>query len=98
MSTDRPLRETSYGGVVIRGDDVLVITPTGKRRVTGLPKGGANQGETGEQAATREVREETGVNATLRGPLGDVNYWYRRGGRRVHKTAHFFLVEFVAGS
>ena len=48
MSTDRsrPLRETSYGGVVLRGDDVLVITPTGKRRVTGLPKGGADPGET----------------------------------------------------
>jgi len=98
MSTDRPLRETSYGGVVLRGDDVLVITPTGKRRVTGLPKGGPQPGETGEQTATREVREETGVNATVRAPLGDVNYWYRRGGRRVYKTVHFFLFDYVDGS
>jgi 8-oxo-dGTP pyrophosphatase MutT (NUDIX family) len=98
MSTDRPLRETSYGGVVLRGDDVLVITPTGKRRVTGLPKGGPQPGETGEQTATREVREETGVNATVREPLGDVNYWYRRGGRRVYKTVHFFLFDYVDGS
>ena len=98
MSTDRPLRETSYGGVVLRGDDVLVITPTGKRRVTGLPKGGPNPGESGEQTATREVREETGVNATVRAPLGDVNYWYRRGGRRVYKTVHFFLFDYVDGS
>jgi 8-oxo-dGTP pyrophosphatase MutT (NUDIX family) len=98
MSTDRPLRETSYGGVVVRGDDVLVITPVGKRRVTGLPKGGPNPGESGEQTAAREVREETGVTVAVREPLGDVNYWYRRGGRRVYKTVHFYLCDYVSGS
>jgi 8-oxo-dGTP pyrophosphatase MutT (NUDIX family) len=98
MSTDRPLRETSYGGVVVRRDEVLVITPVGKRRVTGLPKGGPQPGESGEQTATREVREETGVTATVREPLGDVNYWYRRGGRRVYKTVHFYLFDYVSGS
>jgi 8-oxo-dGTP pyrophosphatase MutT (NUDIX family) len=98
MSTDRPLKETSYGGVVVRGDEVLVITPIGKRRVTGLPKGGANPGEHPEATAAREVREETGVTATVREPLGDVNYWYRRGGRRVYKTVHFYLCDYVSGS
>jgi 8-oxo-dGTP pyrophosphatase MutT (NUDIX family) len=99
MSTDsRPLRETSFGGVVIRGDEVLVITPIGKRRVTGLPKGGPNPGERPEETAAREVREETGVTATVREPLGDVNYWYRRGGRRVYKTVHFYLCDYVTGS
>jgi len=90
-------RETSYGGVVVCGGDVLVITPTGKP-VTGLPKGGAAAGETGAQAALREVREETGVVARVIDRLGDVRYWYRRGGRRVHKTVHFYLCEFVRGS
>jgi 8-oxo-dGTP pyrophosphatase MutT (NUDIX family) len=98
MSTRRHLTETSYGGVVVRGDDVLVITPAGKRRVTGLPKGGPNPGESGEETATREVREETGITATVREPLGDVTYWYRRGGRRVFKTVHFFLCDYVSGS
>jgi 8-oxo-dGTP pyrophosphatase MutT (NUDIX family) len=103
MSTDRPTRprhllETSYGGVVIRGDDVLVITPIGKRRVIGLPKGGPRAGETGQETAAREVREETGVTAAVREPLGDVTYWYRRGGRRVFKTVHFFLFDYVSGS
>jgi 8-oxo-dGTP pyrophosphatase MutT (NUDIX family) len=98
MSSERRhITETSYGGVVVRGDDVLVITPTGKR-VTGLPKGGAERGERPEDAAVREVREETGVIARVREPLGDVRYWYRRGGRRVHKTVHFFLCDFVSGS
>jgi 8-oxo-dGTP pyrophosphatase MutT (NUDIX family) len=102
MSTERDgrgrhLTETSYGGLVLRGDDVLVITPTG-RRVTGLPKGGPERDETPEQTATREVREETGITARVREPLGAVRYWYRRSGRRVHKTVHFFLFDFVSGS
>jgi 8-oxo-dGTP pyrophosphatase MutT (NUDIX family) len=94
MSTEL---ETSYGGVVVRGGEVLVITPAGKQ-VTGLPKGGMEAGETPEQAAAREVREETGVVARVRRPLGDVRYTYRRGGRRVRKTVHFFLCEYVEGS
>jgi 8-oxo-dGTP pyrophosphatase MutT (NUDIX family) len=83
--------------VVLRGDELLVITPAG-RRITGLPKGGPERGETPEQTATREVREETGVVATVREPIGDVQYWYRRGGRRVFKTVHFFLFDYVSGS
>jgi mutator protein MutT len=89
--------ETSYGGVVVRGDDLLVITPAG-RRVTGLPKGGLESGETPEQAAAREVREETGIVAAVHEPLGDVRYTYRRNGRRVRKTVHYFLCEYVEGS
>ena len=95
MSTEK---ETSYGGVAIRGEDVLVITPAGRRRITALPKGGPQRGESGEQTAGREVREETGVNVEVREPLGDVSYVYRRGGRRIHKTVHFYLCEFVSGS
>jgi 8-oxo-dGTP pyrophosphatase MutT (NUDIX family) len=102
MSTDSRRRsyltETSYGGVTIRGDDVLVIQPVGRRRITALPKGGPQRGETPEQTAGREVREETGVNVTVREPLGDVEYWYRRGGRRVFKTVHFYLCDYVSGS
>jgi 8-oxo-dGTP pyrophosphatase MutT (NUDIX family) len=94
MSTET---ETSYGGVVVRGTDVLVITPAG-RRVMGLPKGGMEAGETPEQTAAREVREETGIVVGVREPLGDVRYTYRRGGRRVRKTVHFFLCDYVEGS
>ena len=90
-------REVSYGGVVVRGDDVLVITPAGRPRVRTLPKGGANAGETAEDAAAREVREETGVETRVLERLGDVEYWYRRGGVRVFKTVSFYLCEYLSG-
>jgi 8-oxo-dGTP pyrophosphatase MutT (NUDIX family) len=94
MSTER---EVSYGGVVVRGDEVLVIVPRGRRRVLGLPKGGRNEGESPQETATREVREETGVTARVRDRLGQVDYSYRRGGHRIDKTVHFYLFDFEAG-
>ena len=94
MSTER---EISYGGVVIRDDEVLVITPAGKPRVSALPKGGGTPAETGEQTALREVREETGVDAQVRAELGEVHYWYRRDGLRVFKTVRFFLCDYRGG-
>jgi 8-oxo-dGTP pyrophosphatase MutT (NUDIX family) len=94
MSTER---EVSYGGVVVRGDDVMVIVPRGRRRVLGLPKGGPMAGERPEQTAAREVREETGITATVRERLGQVDYTYRRGGRPIEKTVHFYLCEFEDG-
>jgi 8-oxo-dGTP pyrophosphatase MutT (NUDIX family) len=97
VSTE-PVRETSFGGVVVRdGAEVLVIVPRGKD-VIALPKGGASSGEPGERAAEREVFEETGVTAVAREMLGEVRYWYRRiGGVRVHKTVRFFLCEYAGG-
>jgi 8-oxo-dGTP pyrophosphatase MutT (NUDIX family) len=99
MSTDRAVQEVSFGGVVVRGErDLLVITPRGKSRdVLALPKGGANPGETPHQTAAREVLEETGVTVEILDALGKVEYWYRRGGRRVFKTVHFHLGRHLAG-
>jgi len=90
-------QEVSYGGVVVRGDDVMVIVPRGRRRVLSLPKGGGDPGESPEQTAAREVREETGITVAVRGRLGQVDYRYRRGGREVAKTVHFYLCEFESG-
>lgn len=93
--------ERSAGGVVVRGEEALVIVPTRRAadgsEVLGLPKGHIDEGETAAQAAEREVREETGVTAELRGELGVVRYRYRRGGRTVSKSVRFFLFDYVSG-
>ena len=86
MSTERlPVeREFSAGGVVVRDDECIVIVPTrrarGGERVLALPKGHPEAGETGADAALREIREEAGVEARLVEKLGDVRYWYQRDG------------------
>jgi 8-oxo-dGTP pyrophosphatase MutT (NUDIX family) len=90
-------RELSYGGVVVRGGEVLVIAPAGRPQVTTLPKGRGKPGESEEQTAAREVREETGVEARILERLGDVEYWYRRSGLRVFKTVGYYLCDYVSG-
>jgi 8-oxo-dGTP pyrophosphatase MutT (NUDIX family) len=94
-------REFSAGGVVVRGADCIVIVPTrraaGGAQVLALPKGHPEPGESIADAALREVREEAGVEATVREKLGDVKYWYQRDGRRIAKTVSFFLLDYVAG-
>ena len=62
-----------------------------------LPKGHPEPGENAADAALREVREEAGVTATLREKLGDVRYFYQRGGRRIAKVVSFYLLDYVAG-
>ena len=93
--------EVSAGGVVLRGDDVVVIVPTRRaangQKVLALPKGHVDPGETPPQAAQREVREEAGVETTLVDELGEVRYWYQREGRRIAKLVTFFLFEYTAG-
>ncbi len=63
----------------------------------GLPKGHPDGDETAEQAATREVREETGLEAELIELLGDVRYTYERAGRTRDKVVRFYLFEYRSG-
>jgi 8-oxo-dGTP pyrophosphatase MutT (NUDIX family) len=66
--------------------------------ILALPKGHPDGDETSAQAAQREVREETGLEAELVERLGDVKYWYVRGGERVMKIVAFFLFRYRSGS
>jgi 8-oxo-dGTP pyrophosphatase MutT (NUDIX family) len=94
-------REFSAGGVVVRGQEVVTIVPTRRAAdgscVLALPKGHVDPGETPIEAATREVREETGLVGEPVCELGESRYWYRRDGRTVGKTVVFFLFRHVEG-
>jgi 8-oxo-dGTP pyrophosphatase MutT (NUDIX family) len=94
-------REFSAGGVVVRGGDVVVIVPTRRAadgtRVLSLPKGHVDPGETPIQAAEREVREEGGIVAEPVRELGESRYWYRRDGRTIGKSVHFYLFKYLRG-
>jgi 8-oxo-dGTP pyrophosphatase MutT (NUDIX family) len=96
-----PRTEFSAGGVVVRDRDVVVIVPVkrgaGGVRVLGLPKGHLDREESPEQAAQREVREETGIDAELIDDLGEITYEYERGGRRIGKAVRFFLFAYRSG-
>jgi 8-oxo-dGTP pyrophosphatase MutT (NUDIX family) len=94
-------QEFSAGGVAVRDRFCVVIVPARRAadgsRVLALPKGHPEPGESAADAALREVREEAGVTATLREKLGDVRYFYQRGGRRIAKVVSFYLLDYVGG-
>jgi mutator protein MutT len=95
-------KEISAGGVVVRDLDTVVIVPRKPgpegQRTLALPKGHPDEGETLEQAATREVREETGIEGELVELLGEVEYSYRRRNGRVRpKQVTFYLFRYRSG-
>ncbi len=64
-----------------------------------LAKGTPDVGETLEETALREVREETGLDVELQAPIKSIDYWFadRAGDVRYHKTVHFYLMVPVGG-
>ncbi len=81
MSGPRSLpTEVSAGGVVVDGGKVLVIRHARGEWI--MPKGHLEPGEEPEQAALREVREETGLEVRVVAPLGETSYAYRRKGEQ----------------
>lgn len=77
---------------------ILAIRPRGKSHVWALPKGHIDGRESEQEAAVREVREETGVRVSLDEKLGDIEYWFRADGERIHKSVAFFLLQWASGA
>jgi 8-oxo-dGTP pyrophosphatase MutT (NUDIX family) len=89
--------ETSAGGLAVdraAGRGVLIARLDKRgRTLWSLPKGHIESGESPEEAAVREVHEETGVRATVLAPLGTIAFWFMADGTRVRKTVHHYLLE-----
>jgi 8-oxo-dGTP pyrophosphatase MutT (NUDIX family) len=97
----RSARATSAGGVVHRraGDRPQVLLVHRRSpRLWALPKGTPDAGETIEETARRETREETGIDVQIEAPLRSIRYFFVRGRTRFHKTVHFFLMRPVGGA
>ena len=91
-------RVVSSGGVIFRtvnGQFQVALISRGK--VWCLPKGLIEQGETTEETALREVKEETGLEGQIVKKIGEISYnFFRR--KRYFKTVHFYLLKSVGGS
>ncbi len=96
-------RQFSSGGILFRkgrGGIRLALISRQGGQVWCLPKGLIEKGESLEEAALREIREETGLRGAIVGKLGDVQYWYSipEGRSRFFKKVSFYLVRHTGGN
>lgn len=91
------LEERSAGAVIFRKENftrkyLLLHYPAGH---WDFPKGGIDNNETPKETAIREVKEETGITDLnfITGFEERVSYFYRKGGKTVHKEVIYFLAE-----
>ena len=95
--------EVSSGGLVVdMTSDPMRVAVICRRNRSGrlewcLPKGHLEGEETPEQAAVREIAEETGIEGRVLESLGAIDYWFFADGYRIHKTVHLYLLQATGG-
>jgi 8-oxo-dGTP pyrophosphatase MutT (NUDIX family) len=94
----------SAGGVAFRKQDGRIdvaLISVGADNRWQLPKGLVDKGESTEDAAIREVREEAGIDTEIVTRIDKVEYWYfwKENGQRIryHKFVYFYLLRYKAG-
>ena len=102
MASTRTVEETSAGGLILdrSGSPKAALIARRDRRgrlIWSLPKGHLERGETAEDAAIREVHEETGISGKVLAPLGTIDFWFMADSHKIHKTVHHFLMEAEGG-
>lgn len=94
-------REFSAGGIVLKDGKVLLIKNAAmrdpKKAYWGFPKGHIQEGEKSEEAAVREIKEETGIETEIVKKLGDSRYVFTKEGQKVFKVVVYFLLRYVSG-
>ena len=97
MTTPKTTSEYSAGGVVYRRAEAgyeFVAVQRARHGDWSLPKGHIEKGESKEEAALREVKEETGIEAHIVADLQEVVYFYRRPKQGLtRKSVHYYLME-----
>jgi 8-oxo-dGTP pyrophosphatase MutT (NUDIX family) len=86
--------------VVHRADDgppEIVLVHRRMPPLWALPKGTPDSGETLEETAIRETREESGLEVEIEEPITSISYFFVHGRTRYHKTVHFFLMRPTGG-
>ena len=101
-SGKKRVEETSAGGFVLDAESqsriALIGRETRGRRIEWcVPKGHPEGSESIEQAAMREVFEETGLQVEILCSLGSIDYQFSSGERIIAKTVHHFLMKQVGG-
>ena len=88
------IEATSCGGVVIYRGKILVLYKRYKNKYEGwvLPKGTVEMGETHEETAIREVKEESGADAVIRRYLGATHYNFSTSREMGNKEVLWYLM------